>query len=75
MITLPEPGHAPKMPPVMPPRVESLAVVDKLLEDIEDSVYLGAALLVLTPTQRARLKQRWAKIIDGSYVDRDWANY
>lgn len=58
-----------------PPSQHAKAVVDKLIEDIEDSVYMGAALLVLAPVQRERMKQRWAKLIEGVYVDRDWANY
>lgn len=57
------------------PSPQAKAVVDKIVEDIEDSVYMGAAFLVLAPVQRERMKQRWAKLIEGAYVDRDWANY
>lgn len=55
--------------------VDSKTIVDELIRDIEDSTYMGAAWLVLTQTQKDRLKSRWQKIIDQLPVERDWANY
>lgn len=55
--------------------VDSKTIVDELIQDIEDSTYMGSAWLVLTQTQRERLKSRWQKIIERAHVDRDWANY
>lgn len=55
--------------------VDTKAIVEELIRDIEDSTYMGAAWLVLTATQRERLKSRWQKIIDQLPVERDWANY
>jgi hypothetical protein len=55
--------------------VDAKAIVDELIRDVEDSTYMGATWLVLTSTQKERLKARWQKIIEGAHVDRDWANY
>lgn len=55
--------------------VDAKAVVDELIRDIEDSVYMGAAWLTLSAPQRERLKARWQRIVEGAQVDRDWANY
>jgi hypothetical protein len=51
------------------------AVVDKILEDISDSVYMGSMMLALSKPQRDRMRRRWIKIIEGAQVERDWANY
>lgn len=55
--------------------VDAKTIVEELIRDIEDSTYMGAAWLVLTSTQKERLKTRWQKIIECEHVDRDWANY
>ena len=54
---------------------DTKTIVDELIQDIEDSTYMGAAWLVLSAPQRERLKSRWQKIIEQLPVERDWANY
>lgn len=50
-------------------------VVQKIIEDIEESVYMGTMFLCLSKPQQERLKRRWIEIVRGGQVSHDWANY
>lgn len=54
---------------------EAKEAVDRIIQDIEESTYMGSMLLCLAPAQRERMKQRWVKLILASQVEHDWANY
>jgi hypothetical protein len=51
--------------------VDAVEVVDKIIEDIEDSVYMGSMLLALSPAQRDRMRKRWVKIVEGAQLERE----
>lgn len=57
------------------PSARAKEAVNRIVADIEDSVYMGSMFLCLSAPQRERLKQRWAKLIEDQRVDKDWANY
>lgn len=61
------------MPAVQPTTPQE--VIERILEDIEASVYMGSMYLCLSASQKARLKDRWVKLAEGLQVEHDWANY
>lgn len=54
---------------------EAKQAVVRIIQDIEESVYMGSMLLCLSTQQRERMKQRWTKIILEQQIEHDWANY